>query len=771
MHPLGATYAAARELSARRRLAEPADETSAGGSPKGTAVSVSEPRGANKKYPSRRRREARALLASLQEAAFSFALTVRHRNERPVPFRSFRFFFPQVFNAHLQGFANQVESLRSSGRLSGGERGALAEALLAVAGPSGPARVREVLRWLLESVQRRWVPAPGAVSADLDALASFPELAKGEAGGGAAGLSVRHWELFHDVQLTERCLRRSGGDHDPAERLAESRDAETLKKTKPGDRPELVPAGICRPVDPPPPIAECPAADHLEWALCLAEAVCRAAHRAWSPAAAAEASRLGLERALEMSPDENAAHLVHGPAKQFALSGGGLPPESETVGSARGWLRGLRDSAYATVALLAVHAPGAFYPSDAVAAAVSRAAHGDLASARDRHARALVHTVVRPVLGRCPAAHRARWHAALTAGLVPHMRERLQAAWARSRRGSETHERSFGGDARDGEEAAFAAAASAGAGAAAVAELVSDRVTRDLTRDHCALLELLAAPEGTFGRKTKGGGLTGHLQNARSSRGAPGAAGEAAAERLAHGGGRHVLEWMAATRAVSSASGQSGSGDHACARAALATAASAVTWGDSEAAGKALGFLRGVVAAAGSQSQSPSQSTGPSPGAGAMDASLREDVAGTALSACLAGLTVPTNSAHQAELLGVIRDVVLRLLPTTRAARDTLLSLPGMTPAELERLLRDLAQIRSEKKAATRVKETIVAAAGGGDALRAFAEVRASSSSTGAIQMPRVTTRSSAAANAAWSEEDVNAIGLNPLTANARPTQ
>ena len=68
--------------------------------------------------------------------------------------------------------------MRSSGRLSGGERGALAEALLAVAGPSGPARVREVLRWLLESVHRRWVPAPGAVSPDLDALASFGEITR-----------------------------------------------------------------------------------------------------------------------------------------------------------------------------------------------------------------------------------------------------------------------------------------------------------------------------------------------------------------------------------------------------------------------------------------------------------------------------------------------------------------------------------------------------------------------------------------------------------------
>ena len=106
------------------------------------------------------------------------------------------------------------------GRLSGAERGALAEALLAVAGPSGPARVRDVLRWLLESVQRRWVPAPGAVSPDLVRLASLRELAKGEGAGGTQGLSDAHWELFHDVQLAERCLRRSAGDHDPGQQDA-----------------------------------------------------------------------------------------------------------------------------------------------------------------------------------------------------------------------------------------------------------------------------------------------------------------------------------------------------------------------------------------------------------------------------------------------------------------------------------------------------------------------------------------------------------------------
>jgi exportin-5 len=47
-----------------------------------------------------------------------------------------------------------------------------------------------------------------------------------------------------------------------------------------------------------------------------------------------------------------------------------------------------------------------------------------------------------------------------------------------------------------------------------------------------------------------------------------------------------------------------------------------------------------------------------------------------------------------------------------------LLALPGMTQAGLDSVLQELSTIRSEKKAANRVKEMLVAAAGGGDALR-----------------------------------------------------
>ena len=662
--------------------------------------------------------------------------------------------FVQVFNAHLEAFANQVERLRP--RLSGAERGALAEALLAVAGPSGPARVREVLRWLLEPVRLRWVPAPGQIAPDLLPLASFASLAEGEAKGGSQGLSQLHWDLFHDVQLTERCLRRSGGDHDPNDT---SGGGSPPKGGGGGGAASSVPAGMVRPVDPPPPTEECPAADHLEWVVTLSEALCAATHRAWTPAATAEATAVGLDRALCMSPDEQAAHLVHGPARTFALGGGGLPPASETTTAARNWLRGVRDSAYANVALLSSHAPAAFYPSPAVAASVGRAVFADIEHMHDRHARVMIHMVVRPVLGRCPAAHRALWHGALTAGLAPHMHGRLSAAWSRVRTAA-GEKKGDGGNDDDVTDEAFAAAAglggggvNTGGGSAAVEDLIVERVTRDLTRDHCALLELIAIPEGTFGRKTRGSGLTGHLRavvgGSGDGSGSPRDAGAASTERLAHAGGRHILDWMAAVRAADASS--------AAAPAAVATAVAAVTWGDSDAVGKALAFLRGVVAAAASPEG---------------DQGLREIAGAEILPACLGGLTVATNSAHQAELLGLIRDVVVHLIPVTNSVRAVLLGLPGMTSESLDRVLADLAVIRSEKKAANRVKEMIVAAAGGGDALRAFAEARAGATSVGAIQVPKVTARRPGAEGGKnWTEDEVNAIGLNPMTANVRDTQ
>ena len=132
-----------------------------------------------------------------------------------------------------------------------------------------------------------------------------------------------------------------------------------------------------------------------------------------------------------------------------------------------------------------------------------------------------------------------------------------------------------------------------------IEDLIGERVTRDLARDHSAILELLAVPEGTFGRKTRRSGLTGHLRGAMN--GTSGGGGDlssgAAAARLADGGGRHVREWMSAIAGYDGGSG-------ACARAGIATATAALTRGDArlrEGAGVPQGDRAAAAAADGDQ--------------------------------------------------------------------------------------------------------------------------------------------------------------------------
>lgn len=228
----------------------------------------------------------------------------------------------QALNPHLEAFAGQIETMKASGRLSGAERGSLAEALLAVAGPSGPARVREVLEWLLSAVRNRWAPG-GVVSPEVAHLLSVQTMAAGEASGGTQGLSSAHWELFHDVQLVDRCLRRSLGEGDVSK----------------------VTSGLIKPVDPPPPISECPAADHIEWAVVLVQTLSTTIHALWTPEGKAAMNAAGLGASVLMSPEEKAAYLTHGPARTAVLSDED-EGTSATAAASRDWMRCLRDCSY-----------------------------------------------------------------------------------------------------------------------------------------------------------------------------------------------------------------------------------------------------------------------------------------------------------------------------------------------------------------------------------------------------------------------------------------
>ena len=113
--------------------------------------------------------------------------------------------------------------------------------------------------------------------------------------------------------------------------------------------------------------------------------------------------------------------------------------------------------------MLSSHAPAAFYPSPAVAASVGRAIFADIEHMHDRHARVMIHMVVRPVLGRCPAAHRAL-STALTAG----SRRTCTVDYPRRGRGFEPRreKKGDGGNDDDVTDEAFAAAAKGSAAAA-----------------------------------------------------------------------------------------------------------------------------------------------------------------------------------------------------------------------------------------------------------------------------------------------------------------
>lgn len=570
----------------------------------------------------------------------------------------------QALNSHLEAFASQIESMKSTGRLSGAERGSLAEALLAVAGPSGPARVREVLEWLISSVRNRWAPG-GTPSQEVAHLLAIPTMAMGDSAGGTQGLSSAHWELFHDIQLTERCLRRSLGD------------AEASKQ----------PSGLMKPVDPPPDLKDCPAVDHIEWVIPLVSTLLCTIHALWTPQGQAAMQAAGLGAALNMSPEERAAYLIHGPARTHVLS-------EEDIGSAasaaRDWMRCLRDCSYSTFSLFSVHASGAFYPSQALAAACSSSMLAHLPHMELRHIRQCVHAAVRPIMGRCPMAHRALWQAALVNPLCASLHDRLAAAWMDTRVVNATKtmdKREDDDDSLDGTE---------------VEDLISERILREVTRDHCALLANVASPEGTFGRKTKGGGLTGVIGDMSNS-----------VLGTYHAGGTHILDWIV-------------SGDPVAVRAGISTGIAALNWDDAEATGHAVNFIRALTAAAG-RNDAPH--------------ALRETVGSEVFQACLVGLTQSSNAAHQSNILGLIRDIILWLLPKTQAVGQILMSLPGMTRESLDSCVSELVAMRSEKKAANYVKDFLINASGGGEELRALVEARSSAKAATAIQIPKIEKR------------------------------
>lgn len=340
---------------------------------------------------------------------------------------------------HLAPLAEKLGALS----LRGTERGTLAEALLTVsqapaggAGEAEGARGVDCLGWLLAPVAARWEAAPPQAQLQPRALLQ------------------PSWQLFDDIQLLERCLRRM-----------------------------LLACAGTQPTAQPPFLAAL--AQHARWALPHLLRVLQAVHGLWTPAGRAQLSALApdFHKCLDISPEEvqlytGARDGAATPTKQSPpqLSG----PDALAVDAARGFLRGVRDSSYGLLAICLPGlpqsgppgAPGALPPGELYAApglptALGAALLDDLESMELRHVRQLVKTLLQPLLARTPPGMRIEWCSALLPRLLPHMQGRLIGAWA-------LHKPL----ASDGDVAAEAA----------TAEVISDRLLRDGTRAHAAFL-------------------------------------------------------------------------------------------------------------------------------------------------------------------------------------------------------------------------------------------------------------------------------------------
>ncbi|PRW59064.1 HASTY 1-like isoform X1 isoform B [Chlorella sorokiniana] len=199
-------------------------------------------------------------------------------------------------------------------------------------------------------------------------------------------------------------------------------------------------------------------------------------------------------------------------------------------------------------------------------------------------------------------------------------------------------------------------------------EIVRERLLRELTQEYALVLKELAT-------RTVGGGSP----VAAAAAAAPAAAGAAAAG--GSGGGKSVLEWLLET-------------DPTTGFQAVTTAVAGMCWRD-DAAFRFAQLAKTLV------------------GVAPRDQRLYAYVGSEVLKAAISSLATETMATHQADIMALIRDILVQQLGDPGSAvHGVLASLPKMTPEALQRFGQQLLGTGSEKTQRDITKKMLVAACG-----------------------------------------------------------
>lgn len=372
---------------------------------------------------------------------------------------------------------------------------------------------------------------------------------------------------------------------------------------------------------------------------------------------AEQASLLG-DLAGRGAPAAPAAASVPDPRADF---------ENTKVKEIRTWLKGVRDAGYNILGLSASRiADGFFVDMDDRPAALAVALLENIEHMELHHIRQLLHLVIIPVVKACPATLWDPWLMRLLSPVLIHSHRVLTSAWASLIRD---------GSVKIPDNWSVSATLDANSQTSTQqmkSEVIKEKLLRDLTRETCQLLSTAASP--SLNRTTQ--------QDA----------GEG------DGGGMEVagLQFNCANSLVwfLMRHGQA-------AEAALYIGIEALEWPDSESIHKALVFCAAVANVA------------------ATDYPQLQGVVGnTMFRSAIRALMLESNASAQAELVGLLRDIYLRLGSRDPTPRQVLLELPSITPDTLSAFEASLRKTASAKEQRQQIKSFLLSA--GGDQLKAL---------------------------------------------------
>ncbi|KAJ7533944.1 hypothetical protein O6H91_13G072100 [Diphasiastrum complanatum] len=550
---------------------------------------------------------------------------------------------------HMQAMAETMTSLQGQGLLLRGEHNLLGEALLVAASAAGREHQKQVLEWLLGPIREQWLQTewqnqylsgPGG----LIQLVTFEQ--SQSSGEREVKRNEEMWFIFHSVALFERALRRCSG---PTTGL----DGSPLKE---GIGSQLDPSSI-------PEIH--PMLQHLSWIFPPLLKLLRCIHSLWSPAIIPTLP-IWIREALPMGISEQTALL--GELALRSVAGDGNPSDEpfsgvSRVDEIRNWLKGIRDSGYNVLGLAAARIGDSFFnDADGRVTTLATCLLENLSSMEFRHIRQLLHSTILPLVKACPPMQWGPWLGNIVPPILIHCQQVLPAAWNNLIK----------------EGAVKPPAISSVGGLTGLkTEVMEEKLLRDLTRETCNLLSVLASPQLKQGQRTadQPSQTKAVVDNEETARSLPRTS--------------QSMLWCTMPQG-------------AAASASLKLGIEALKWPDSEAVHKAIAFCIAIVSIATNSN----------------DSGLLDMVGVDMLTAVIQGLTLESHATAQAELLGLFREIYVRLSGYTSSPQQVLLTLPSITTETLAAFDTALKKTSSVKEQRQHIKSLLLAA--GGDHFKAL---------------------------------------------------